>query len=338
MTSFSPALSEHDTTPATPTKTPASHLPAPHLNVHRVNIILPDGTSTASTQMFVDLFAAANEMAPNSLYVVESHTLSDSHFTDPLYWRDRTVLFLGDIRSRWSFSRDTRAHAQQILRLSGRSILVGGAVFLLCQSGQSVDLPLAIHPNFLAAAEEEGLIPVENGQKYTSSSRIDSAISSFAALNLLLEQFARRHGSYVAGALGDYVGIETGLEQTQSKFALTLRQKSGGDRLVCAALDTMQAELGQPLAIEELAERHGISSRQLQRRFMDLTGETPLAVYRNLRLERAHQLITLTSMSLGEISIATGFGATSNLTRWFRAIYDMTPCALRQSSYAAKAA
>lgn len=320
------------------TALPAQTAPASHLTMHRVNIILPEGATAASAQMFNDLFTAANDLAPNSLYVVETHTLADSHTGDPLYWRDRTVLFLGDIRSRWSFSRDERARAQQILRLARRSILVGGAIFLLCQSGQASDLPLAIHPNFLAAAEEEGLISENLGQKYASSGRIDSAISNFAALTLLLKQFARRHGDYVAGALGDYIGLETGFERNQSKFALKIRQKSGGDRLICAALDTMQADLEHPLPIEELAEKHNISSRQLQRRFMDLTGETPLAVYRNLRLERAHQLITLTSMSLREISVATGFGATSNLTRWFRTVYDMTPCVLRQSSYAASAA
>ncbi|MDA5095353.1 helix-turn-helix domain-containing protein [Aliiroseovarius sp. KMU-50] len=329
MNQISPAISAQNGT---------APLTAPHLTMHRVNIILPDTASAASTQMFIDLFTAANDLAPNSLYVVETHTLSESHTSDPLYWRDRSVLFLGDIRSRWSFSREERGRAQQILRLANRSILVGGAIFLMCQPGQAMDLPLAIHPNFLAAAEEEGLISDNTGRKYASSGRIDSAISSFAALSLLLELFARRHGEYVAGAVGDYVGLDTGLERMQSRFALTIRQKSGGDRLVCAALETMLTELEHPLPIEELAERHNISSRQLQRRFMDLTSETPLTVYRNLRLERAHQLITLTSMPLREISIATGFGATSNLTRWFRTAYDITPCALRQSSYTANAA
>lgn len=306
--------------------------------MHRVNIILPDAAHIACAQMFSDLFAAANDLAADSTYIVETHTLTERYSSDPLYWRDRTVLFLGDIRSRWSFSRDERARAQQILRLAGRSVLVGGAVFLLCQSGQATNLPLAIHPNFLAAAEEEGLICNNTSQKYVSAGRIDSAISNFAALTLMLKQFACRHGDYVACALSEYIGLETGFERTQSKFALKMRQKSGGDQLICAALETMLATLEQPLAIEGLAELHSISSRQLQRRFMDLTGETPLVVYRSLRLERAHQLITLTSMPLREISIATGFGATTNLTRWFRAVYDITPCALRQSSYTASAA
>ncbi len=212
MNQISPAALDHET--ALPAQTALTS----HLTMHRVNIILPNGTSAASAQMFSDLYTAANDLAPNSLYVVETHTLADSHSSDPLYWRDRTVLFLGDIRSRWSFSREERARAQQILRLSGRSILVGGAIFLLCQSGQAHGLPLAIHPNFLAAAEEEGLICQDLGQKYASSNRIDSAISSFAALTLLLKQFARRHGDYVAGALGDYVGLETGFEHNQSKL------------------------------------------------------------------------------------------------------------------------
>ncbi len=319
--------------PAALTQTSALPVVRDQTSVKRVNIILPDGASSASAQMFIDLFSAANELVSDGCYLVEAHTLSESHSSDPHYWRDRCVLFLGDIRSRWSFSREERARAQQILRLSGRSILVGGAVFLVCQSGQSMDLPLAIHPNFIAAAEEEGLTCDGGGRKFASSDRIDSAISSFAALNLILDQFARQHGDYVVGALRDYIGLDTGIERSQSKFALSIRQKSGGDRLVCAALETMQAELEQPLPIEDLADRHGISSRQLQRRFMDLTGETPLAVYRNLRLERAHQLISLTSMSLREIAIATGFGATSNLTRWFKTVYEKTPCMLRQTSY-----
>ena len=329
MNQFSP------TSPAHISAVPALH---DQILVHHVNIIVPDGASSASAQMFIDLFAAANELVGNARYVVETHSLPDSHSSDPLYWRERCVLFLGDIRSRWSFSREERARAQQILRLSRRSILVGGAIFLVCQSGQSMDLPLAIHPNFIAAAEEEGLTCDNDGRKFSSSDRIDSAISSFAALNLILDQFARQHGEYVVGALRDYIGLDTGVERSQSKFALAIRQKSGGDRLVCAALETMMSELEQPLAIEELADRHRISSRQLQRRFMDLTGETPLAVYRSLRLERAYQLITLTSMSLREISIATGFGATSNLTRWFKTVYEKTPCMLRQTSYTCTAA
>lgn len=324
--------------PAALTQTRALPAVRDQTSVKHINIILPDGASSASAQMFIDLFAAANELVSDGSYLVQAHTLSESHSSDPHYWRDRGVLFLGDIRSRWSFSREERARAQQILRLSGRSILVGGAVFLVCQSGQSMDLPLAIHPNFIAAAEEEGLTCDGDGRKFASSDRIDSAISSFAALNLILDQLARQHGDYVVGALRDYIGLDTGIERSQSKFALAIRQKSGGDRLICAALETMQAELEQPLPIEDLADRHGISSRQLQRRFMDLTGETPLAVYRNLRLERAHQLISLTSMSLREIAIATGFGATSNLTRWFKTVYKKTPCTLRQTSYTCSAA
>lgn len=308
--------------------------PAP---IAKVNIILPEGTPRFTAQTLIDLFSAANERLNAANFEVSVHTLTDCPATDPQYWQRRLAVFLGDMHNRWGPARRDSPRAWQILHHAPDAILIGGAAFLLAGSGIDARHPVAIHPNFTLAAAADGLTPTEGTRHLSSGPRLHSAISTLATLPLLIDLIGRDHGDYLASALAAYLGLEPGTERPRGPEALELRRRCGGERVVSATLDLMETQLEDPHSIAEMVRWQNVSPRQLQRRFMKVLGDTPLSIYRRLRVEKARQLITQTSLPLPEVAIVTGFGATAHLTRCFKTVYDTTPSTLRRAAFRTEA-
>lgn len=310
--------------------TGATGLPEPP---RHIDIILPEGAAPSSARMLADLFRAANEILPGKPYRISVHRLSAQPGGDPRKWQRRTVIFMGDIHKRWPVADKDSARIHRILSLAPRTVLIGGAVFLLGDTGLAQGRAMAVHPNFSASAREEGMDCGDGSDLTTQNGCISTAISAFAALPVILELIAQDHGAFAAHALGTYLGLKQTQPNRHSRLSLGLLQKARGDRLIDNCLSLMQAHIEQPMKIGELARHQGVSTRKLQRRFLDLIGEGPLTIYRALRIERAQQLLVQTSLPLSEIILATGFGTHSNLARWVRKEYGVSPQTLRQQAF-----
>jgi len=87
----------------------------------------------------------------------------------------------------------------------------------------------------------------------------------------------------------------------------------------------MEAHLEAPLPREKLAERAGISIRQLERSFRHHLGRGVHEHYLALRIARSRQLLRETSRTILEIALATGFASASQFSRSFRRIEGFTP-------------
>ncbi len=85
------------------------------------------------------------------------------------------------------------------------------------------------------------------------------------------------------------------------------------------------------LGVEELARRLACDRTSLFRRLRDLTGETPSALLRRLRLERAEQLLRARAGNVSEVAYATGFRAVSHFSRAFRDHFGATPSAIARA-------
>src|SRR5690606_32780394 len=80
-----------------------------------------------------------------------------------------------------------------------------------------------------------------------------------------------------------------------------------------------------PISSAELAEQAGLSVRQLERLFQKYLGCTPRAHYVELRLQRAHRLLTHSSLSVTEVGLACGFVSASHFAKRYRERFDQTP-------------
>lgn len=101
-----------------------------------------------------------------------------------------------------------------------------------------------------------------------------------------------------------------------------------GDNDLDVCVGLMQANIEEPLPIAQIAEEAGVSKRSLERKFHRVLHTTPNGYYRELRLNKANNLLLNTDMTIGEIGLACGF--PSGFTGIYKTMFGMTPNAARQ--------
>jgi AraC family transcriptional regulator len=92
----------------------------------------------------------------------------------------------------------------------------------------------------------------------------------------------------------------------------------------------LRTHLDEPLDIEPLARLAGVSSRQLDRVFIRLFGESTRACLRRLRLERAARQLRTTRRRVLAIALDAGFESHEAFTRSFVRRFGHTPADYRR--------
>jgi AraC family transcriptional regulator of adaptative response / DNA-3-methyladenine glycosylase II len=89
--------------------------------------------------------------------------------------------------------------------------------------------------------------------------------------------------------------------------------------------------------VDALAERLGLSGRQLRRLFQQHLGASPIAVAQTRRVLFAKQLIQETRMPMTDVALAAGFGSLRRFNETFRELFRRPPSALRRTTSVADA-
>lgn len=93
------------------------------------------------------------------------------------------------------------------------------------------------------------------------------------------------------------------------------------------------AHLDEALDLEELARAVGVAPFHFHRLFRGMVGETPLALARRLRLERAAWRLAHGDQPVTTIAFDAGYESHEAFTRAFRASYDASPTLFRERRY-----
>lgn len=101
------------------------------------------------------------------------------------------------------------------------------------------------------------------------------------------------------------------------------------------ALSLIEAGLGQSISVTKLAQRSGISRRELLRLFRQELNNTPSRILRQRRLDRARSLILNTGLPMTTIAESVGFSSQSHLTSSYRVEFGITPAQQRREYRAA---
>lgn len=173
-----------------------------------------------------------------------------------------------------------------------------------------------------------GLVPTPN--LYEVDGDLMTSAGGSASTDLMLGVIERDFGADFALVVSDMcLHGRSHSDHAPQKTAHSAVMGSRNRHLI-AAVGLMQANLEDPLPIEEIAAQTGISKRQLERSFVAHTGLSPRRYYTDLRLARAYALLSETDLPIIEISTATGFGSTSAFARAFRAKFDTSPGRFRR--------
>ena len=104
----------------------------------------------------------------------------------------------------------------------------------------------------------------------------------------------------------------------------------GTSNTVSRALRLIDESALEQDGIETLAERLGISARHLRRLFLKHLGASPSAVAHTRRLHFAKKLIDETTLQMGHVAIASGFGGVRRFNEAIRQTYHRTPTQIRR--------
>jgi transcriptional regulator GlxA family with amidase domain len=101
------------------------------------------------------------------------------------------------------------------------------------------------------------------------------------------------------------------------------------------AVGIIEQNLAQPPSVDDIAERVGLSRRQLERIFRDEFGISPWKYSLGRRLRQAHLLLTRTERSVTDIAHECGFADASHFSRHVRTTFGATPKTVRDTAIAA---
>lgn len=104
------------------------------------------------------------------------------------------------------------------------------------------------------------------------------------------------------------------------------------DPLVARARAIMQAHVDDPVSCDTIAQQLGLSLRQLERRFKQQSGQTLHNEYMLLRVEKAHQYLQQTTLSVTEVSALTGFASVEYFSKVYRRVFGLLPSKDRRQS------
>lgn len=98
---------------------------------------------------------------------------------------------------------------------------------------------------------------------------------------------------------------------------------------IAEVCDYIDRHYPQPLTVNRLARRAGVSPFHFIRAFRAATGQTPHQYVRRRRVERACELLVTTPMSVTDICDATGFQSLGSFSSLFKRLTGETPAQYR---------
>lgn len=117
---------------------------------------------------------------------------------------------------------------------------------------------------------------------------------------------------------------------TDAQPLVSLGRLDGYDPRLAQAIRLMEAHVDQPLTIDAVAKRAGVTARTLESIFRKSIGETPGAYYLRLRLSAARRLVVDTRIAMADIAGRTGFSSAAAFSRAFSRAFGEAPVRLRR--------
>jgi len=146
-----------------------------------------------------------------------------------------------------------------------------------------------------------------------------------APLDLMLNLVRRDHGVTLATAISEEFLCER-IRGRHDRQRIPLRLTLGSSQpKLMEAVALMEANLEEPMSLDELSSAVGLSRRQLERLFQKYLSCAPTRYYLDLRLHKARQLLLQTTMSVVDVAIACGFVSAPHFSKCYRDYYGKPP-------------
>ena len=233
-----------------------------------------------------------------------------------------------------SRSAKALAFVQAAARRGVRVASVCSGAYILAEAGLLDGRRATTHwqrtRHFLSAYPR---VKLEPDQIFVRDGDIWSSAGISAGIDLALALVAEDFGEEIARQTARQLVLYHRRSGGQSQFSSLLELKAPTGRFG-PLLTWAREHLDEPLTVEHLAERAGMSSRHFTRAFIAETGSTPSKAVERLRIEVARQQVQSSSEAIERVAEATGFRDPERMRRAFIRAFGQPPQSLRRAARA----
>jgi AraC-like DNA-binding protein len=115
------------------------------------------------------------------------------------------------------------------------------------------------------------------------------------------------------------------LQREQYARLLTLAAAESASNPVSAVLEYVRAHLSEPLTVADMADLVRLSPSAFAHLFRDVTGRSPYQFVKEMRLDRARELLVDGNLTVARISKEVGYASVSHFISEFRGRFGVTP-------------
>lgn len=216
-------------------------------------------------------------------------------------------------------------------RLGVRLCAVEIASYIFARAGLLSGRQATTHWSYIAGFQEMFPDVLVSEQLFTIDGRIMTCAGSTSATDLMLHLVRNDHGAPLVGEISDNLMHHPARPANAPQRQTVGRGVEALPKSVRAAIDLIESHISEPLRVPEIAQRSGVSQRQLERQFNQVIGCSVVQFSTLLRLQHARVLLISTSLGVREISAASGFNSLSHFAFAFRKCFGRRPSTYRQA-------
>lgn len=208
------------------------------------------------------------------------------------------------------------------------SLCTGG--YVLAKAGLLENCRAVIHWEDLPALREE-FPRIDLCEKLYSIDRDRyTASGGTAPMDMMLHLVGEQHTQLISTAICEQFMLERVRDERDRQRVPLQAQVGAFHQHLIRAAELMEANIEEPLSLDIVADKVGVSRRQIERLFRRHLGMVPSRYYLEARLRRARMLLVQTDLSIMEIAVACGFESPPHFSRCYRSQFGCTPSAERQ--------
>ncbi|PVZ42497.1 GlxA family transcriptional regulator [Pseudomonas sp. CC120222-01a] len=276
------------------------------------------------------LIAASPEpvVASNGMRVLPDHSIADAPALDALF-----VVGANPIdRSRGN----NRPLIDWLRQLARQRLPLGGICtgsYLLAKAELLDGYRCTIHWEDLQTLQEHFPDIVISSQLFELDRDRFTCSGGVAAMDMMLQLVARQAGGQAIAAKAAELLLCDRVRGERERQRVPLRTLLGsGQPKLSQVVAIMEANLEEPLGLEELASLNEVTVRQLERLFHKYLQRTPSQYYLELRLSRARELLLRSDVQVREVALACGFSSPAHFSKSYSRFFGLSPLGERRQA------
>jgi len=218
-----------------------------------------------------------------------------------------------------------RKLAKHGIRLGG----ISGGPFILAHAGVMNGRHMTIHwehAPILAEAYPDLLL---TRSLYIFDRDRVTCAGGIASLDMMHALITERCGTDFATQVSDWL-LHNEIRPASGPQRSSLTERYGVHRReLITALELMEHNISEPLDRRSVAAHVNLSTRQLDRLFSQQLGKGFSVHYKSIRLQRAHDLLRSSPLTITEIAFACGFSSASHFSRTYQSTFGQNPSSAR---------